>query len=426
MLDVNYIEDHFDEVVTRLNNRGQNYTLALAQVVKENQRRKKYLKEVENLKAKKNQLSKKIADLFKDSKIVAKRQEMTNELKSEISVFDKKIVLLDRRLKAVTEKMFDHLSFIPNLPALDVPFGLDDSENEEIRRINSDAIHHQPTPHWEIAKKLNLVNFEAGTNLSGARFVVYTGQGSKMIRALSNILLDHHLKNGYEEYTVPLIVNAKAMYGTGQLPKFAEDAYQTGHQYLIPTGEVPLTNLHANEILDAKTLPLKLTTSSVCFRQEAGSAGRDTKGTIRLHQFNKVELVKLANPENSMAELETLTQDAEGILNLFNLPYRVVSLCSGDLGFSATKTYDLEVWFPSQNKYREISSCSNCGDFQARNMKIRYRNVQGETQLVHTLNGSGVAIDRLFAAILENYWDGEKLNLPAVMQPYFDGAKFVQ
>lgn len=428
MLDVNYIEDHFEEVSKRLKTRGQDYNQVLNQVVKENQRRKKYLQEVESLKARKNQISKKIAELFKDhSPISDNRHEMTNELKSEISLFDKKILLLDYRVKTATEKMFEHLSYIPNLPAPSVPYGLDEVENKEIRRINDKEIHAHKVPHWEIAKKLNLVNFEMGTKLSGARFVVYTGQGAKFVRVLSNILLDHHLSNGYEEFNVPLLVNPQAMQGTGQLPKFADDAYKTiNNQYLIPTGEVPLTNLHANEILDGKTLPRKYTTSTPCFRQEAGSAGRDTKGTIRLHQFTKVELVKLTTPETSMDELEKLTQDAENILKLFKLPYRVVTLCTGDLGFSATKTYDLEVWFPSQNKYREISSCSNCGDFQARNMKMRYRDVNGDVRLVHTLNGSALAIDRLFAAILENYWDGEKLNLPTIMQPYFSGSKFLK
>jgi seryl-tRNA synthetase len=265
-----------------------------------------------------------------------------------------------------------------------------------------------------------MVDFELGPKLSGSRFVVYTSRGSKLVRALADILLTRHTNHGYKEFTVPVIVNAETMYGTGQLPKFKEDAYLVGDQYLSPTAEVQLTNIHANEILDGTKLPLKYTAYSQCFRQEAGSAGRDTKGLIRLHQFNKVEMVKFVRPENSEAELQSLVKDAEAILQLFNLPYRVVELSTGDMGFSSQKTYDLEVWFPSQNTYREISSCSNCGDFQARNMKIRYRDENGQTNLVHTLNGSGVAIDRLFAAILENFWDGEKLVLPEVLRPYFE------
>nr|VZR99427.1 Serine--tRNA ligase [Mycoplasma feriruminatoris] len=216
------------------------------------------------------------------------------------------------------------------------------------------------------------------------------------------------------------------MLGTGQLPKFSEDMYQVGDQYLIPTSEVPLTNLHANEILSYDVLPLKYTSFTQCFRQEAGSAGRDTKGMIRLHQFNKVELVKIVHPDESMNELELLVKDAEDVLNMFDLPYRVVELCSGDIGFSSTKTYDLEVWFPEQNKYREISSCSNCTDFQARNMQTRFKDKDSKVRLVHTLNGSGVAIDRLIAAILENYWDGEKLVLPTVLRPYFDNKEFLK
>lgn len=271
-----------------------------------------------------------------------------------------------------------------------------------------------------------MVDFDLGAKLSGSRFVVYTNKGAKMLRALADLLIQTHTDHDYQEMFVPVIVNRELMYGTGQLPKFAEDAYVTGDQYLIPTAEVPLTNIHANEILDLKTLPKKYVAFSQCFRQEAGSAGRDTKGLIRLHQFNKVELVKIVEPESSVQELELLVEDAQAILELFDLPYRVVELCTGDLGFSATKTYDLEVWFPSQNKYREISSCSNCGDFQARNMMIRYKNNNNETKLVHTLNGSGVAIDRLIAAILENYYDGEKLVLPAKLQPYFNGEKFLK
>jgi len=415
MLDINLIETEFDRVVKALNNRNQDYSEQLKKAIEKNQLRKNILGEVEKLKAEKNQLSKQIGEL-----IVQKRLTEVEVIKKNVSEMNNQIDSLDEKLRTVVTELSDTLAYIPNLPQEDVVIGKDENDNKEIRRWNDEGKKEQKIPHWEIAAKLDLVDFELGPKLSGSRFVVYTGIGAKLVRAVADILLSRHVKHGYKEFNLPVIVNPETMYGTGQLPKFKDDAYTVGDdQFLSPTAEVQLTNIHANEILNLKDLPLKYTAYTQCFRQESGSAGRDTKGLIRLHQFNKVEMVKIVEPKNSNAELESLVEDAEAILQLFNLPYRVVELSTGDLGFSAQKTYDLEVWFPSQKTYREISSCSNCGDFQARNMKIRYKDENNKTQLVHTLNGSGVAIDRLIAALLENYWDGKNLNLPDIFKPYF-------
>lgn len=421
MLDINYIEQNLTSVNKRLKTRGTSYEKELKFVVKKNQERKTILGQAEKLKAEKNQISREIGIL-----IQRKELKEIKSMKTKSQKLDQKIEQLDQKLQTVFKTMNDALAYIPNLPHEKMPVGKDETKNVVIAKSQTKKLLKTQIPHWEIATKLKLVNFEWGPKISGSRFLIYTGLGSKMIRVLGDILLSSHVQNGYQELFVPVIVNQEAMFGTGQLPKFAEDAYQVGNQYLIPTAEVPLTNLHANEILDVKALPIKYTAFTQCFRQEAGAAGRDTKGMIRLHQFNKVELVKIVEASESMSELELLAQDAQRILNLFELPYQMVELCTGDVGFSATKTYDLEVWFPNQQKYREISSCSNCGDFQARNIKTRYRDENGKVQLVHTLNGSGVAIDRLMAAILENYWDGEKLILPLVMRPYFNNQEFIK
>jgi len=421
MLDINFIEANQKEVVKRLNSRNVDYTSDVHKIVELNHQRKLILIDVEKLKSDRNNLSKTIGELVR-----AKKNDEVESIKTRVGKINQAITRYDEQLKEVNYLLDHFLRTIPNLPDAEIKVGIDENDNQEIRRWGDEKKKEQTVPHWEIATKLNLVDFDLGAKLSGSRFVVYTNQGAKMVRALADLLIQSHTNHDYQEMFVPVIVNQELMYGTGQLPKFAEDAYITGNQYLIPTAEVPLTNIHANEILDLKTLPKKYVAFSQCFRQEAGSAGRDTKGLIRLHQFNKVELVKIVEQKNSVQELELLVEDAQVILELFDLPYRVVELCTGDLGFSATKTYDLEVWFPSQNKYREISSCSNCGDFQARNMMIRYKDDNNETKLAHTLNGSGVAIDRLIAAILENYYDGEKLVLPAKLQPYFNGEKFLK
>lgn len=421
MLDANFIESNLKTVLERLNSRNNDYANDLNQVVTLNKERKVLIIDAEKLKSDRNSLSKEIGALVRDKKTTE-----AETIKKRVGEINNEISVLDGKLKAINEQLETILRYLPNLPDEGLKVGLDDQDNKEISRWGAQYLKPQLTPHWEIATKLKLVDFDLGPKLSGSRFVVYTNLGAKMVRALADVLLTRHTNNGYQEMNVPVIVNQELMYGTGQLPKFAEDAYQTGNQYLIPTAEVPLTNIHANEILEFEQLPKKYTAYSQCFRQEAGSAGRDTKGLIRLHQFNKVELVKIVAQEQSEEELTSLVKDAAAILELFNLPYRVVELCTGDLGFSAAKTYDLEVWFPAQEKYREISSCSNCRDFQARNMMLRYKNNNGEIELAHTLNGSGVAIDRLFAALLENYWDGEKLILPPILQPYFNNQEFLK
>ncbi|QHX35560.1 seryl-tRNA synthetase [Spiroplasma sp. TIUS-1] len=422
MLDIKFLEENREYAIKQLNKRNADFTKIINDILKENAERKLTISKLETLKSEKNKLTKSISELMRNKDVSG-----VNKVKSEVEKSSKTIGTLEGTLKKIEFSLNEKLISVPNIPNKDIPIGVNEEQNIEVRKYNEEGNVSRETPHWDIATKLGLVDFGIGPKLSGSRFLVYTGKGSKMVRALADILLNHHTNNGYREMFVPVIVNPEAMYGTGQLPKFGDDAYKLENgQYLIPTSEVPLSNIYANEFIDEKLLPIKLTAFTQCFRKESGSAGRDTKGMIRLHQFNKVELVKMTRPEDSMKELELMVGDAEAILKLFKLPYRVVELCSGDIGFSSLKTYDLEVWFPEQNKYREISSCSNCGDFQAMNMKTKFKNSEGKAQYVHTLNGSGVAIDRLFAAILENYFDGEKLVLPDVLKPYFNNEKFIK
>ncbi|WP_338972273.1 serine--tRNA ligase [Spiroplasma endosymbiont of Panorpa germanica] len=418
MLDINKIEAETEYYIKQLNKRNADFSKPLKEVVKKNVLRKELLKKVEEHKAEKNRLSKIIPSLMKDNKL----KEVEN-CKSEVSKINIQIDKLDKEISELENQINTSMLNIPNIPHDKIFDGKDEEENIEVKKNNLMPIKKHDVSHWDIATKFNIADFDLGPKISGSRFVVYKNTGAKMVRAITDVLLSHHSKNGYQEFYLPLLVNEINMIGTGQLPKFAEDAYKVGDQYLIPTAEVPLTNIHRDEIINADLLPLKYTAYTQCFRQEAGSAGRDTKGLIRLHQFNKVELVKIVHPNESMNELEKLLKDAEDILNLFKLPYRVVELCSGDIGFSATKTYDLEVWFPSQNKYREISSCSNCSDFQARRMKTRFKGEKGN-EFVHTLNGSGLAIDRLIAAILENYFEDDKLRIPDVLKPYFENKEY--
>ncbi|AXK50681.1 serine--tRNA ligase [Spiroplasma alleghenense] len=418
MLDINKIETELKYYTTQLNKRSGDFTKVLQEAVKKNSSRKEHLRQVEELKAEKNQISKLIPSLMKD-----KKTKEVEDCKTKVTKINLDIDKLDKKVQELETELNNAMLQIPNIPHEKIVEGADEDSNLEIKKNNLMPIKKHDMAHWDIATKWNIADFDLGAKISGSRFVVYKSLGAQLIRAIIDVLLKHHSKNGYQEFYLPLIVNEINMVGTGQLPKFAEDAYKVGDQYLIPTAEVPLTNIHRDEILNADQLPLKYTAYTQCFRQEAGSAGRDTKGIIRLHQFNKVELVKIVHPSESMNELEKLLKDAEDILNLFKLPYRVVELCSGDIGFSATKTYDLEVWFPSQNKYREISSCSNCGDFQARRMKTRFKSEKGN-EFVHTLNGSGLAIDRLIAAILENYWEDDKLLIPEVLKPYFDNKEY--
>jgi len=381
--------------------------------------RRELLAELENLRNMRKTVSSKIAEL--------KKQEQDAEaLILEMRATGERIKELEKRVAAVEENLQDIVMGIPNLCDDSVPVGRDDSENVEIRRWGSvpDFVF-DPKPHWEIGEKLNIIDFERAAKISGARFALLKGLGSRLERALINFMLDLHTqKHGYVEVLPPFLVNSASMTATGQLPKFETDLFRISDWdfYLIPTAEVPVTNIHRDETLSEKQLPLKYCSYTPCFRSEAGSYGKDTRGLIRQHQFDKVELVKFTRPGDSGKELETLLADAEEVLQLLKLPYRVVTLCTGDLGFSATKTYDIEVWMPAQNKYREISSCSNFGDFQARRGGIRYRPRDSKkSSLVHTLNGSGLAVGRTLAAILENFQRSDgTIYIPEVLEPYFE------
>jgi len=387
------------------------------------QNRLKLLKEVESLKNQRNVASKEIANLKKGSDEEKKQAET---LIPEMRKTSDKIKELDKELGVIQDQLQDLVLSIPNICNDDVPKGKDDADNVEIRKWGTKPeFSFSPKTHWEIGEDSGILDFERAAKLSGARFALLKGFASRMERALTNFMLDLHTqKHGYEEVLPPFLVNSASMTATGQLPKFAEDlfAIKDCDLYLIPTAEVPVTNIHRDETLDEDALPIKYTAYTPCFRSEAGSYGRDTKGLIRQHQFDKVELVKFTTPETSNQELDDLLADAEEVLQLLGLHYRVVTLCSGDLGFSSTKTYDIEVWLPGQNEYREISSCSNFLDFQARRGGIRYRpNGQKKSKLVHTLNGSGLAVGRTLLAILENYQQEDgTVTIPDVLKPYFE------
>ena len=382
-------------------------------------KRRELLTELESLQNRRKTVSSEIAELKKQNKdaeslILAMRKagERIKDLKKQVA--------------SVEENLQEIVMGIPNLCDDSVPQGMDDSENVEVRQWGKiSEFSFDPKPHWEIGEALDILDFERAAKLSGARFVLLKGFGSKLERALINFMLDLHTqKHGYTEVLPPFMVNSASMTATGQLPKFEEDLFRIKDWdlYLVPTAEVPVTNIHQNETLAEKQLPIKYCAYTPCFRSEAGSYGKDTRGLIRQHQFDKVELVKFARPGESIDELESLLADAEEVLQLLKLPYRVVNLCTGDLGFSAIKTYDIEVWMPAQNKYREISSCSNFGDFQARRGGIRYRPRNSKkSSLVHTLNGSGLAVGRTLAAILENFQrDDGSVYLPEVLEPYFE------
>ncbi|MDR0847185.1 MAG: serine--tRNA ligase [Lactobacillales bacterium] len=420
MLDIKYIRTNFDEVAAKLRTRGVKEEV-LVEFVALDKERRELITQTEELKADRNAASDAIGALKREKKdaapAIAEMQEVGGKIKA-----------IDETLAAVEEKINNIALNLPNLPHESVPVGDGEEENEEIRRWGEPAaFDFEPLPHWEIGENLDILDFERGAKVTGSRFLYYKGLGARLERALYNFMLDLHIyEQGYTEMVTPYIVNADSMYGTGQFPKFIGDGFQLeGTDYsLIPTSEVPLTNYHRDEILDGAKLPIKLTAMSPCFRSEAGSAGRDTRGLIRLHQFHKVEMVKFATAETSFDELESMTANAEEILQKLGLPYRVLALSTGDMGFSATKTYDLEVWIPAQNTYREISSCSNCGDFQGRRAQIRYRDEDGKVQIAHTLNGSGLAVGRTVAAVLENYQNADgSVTVPEVLRPYMGGVE---
>lgn len=378
------------------------------------------LQRAEELKQLRNRVSKKIGHAKGNPAEVEQQKEEMRRVSAQIKELDDELRRFDEELEKIALQL-------PNIPDPAVPPGRDEGDNREIRAWGAPPkFSFTPQPHWDIGEALGILDFPRAGKITGSRFALYSGDGARLERALINFMLDLHTgEHGYREIFPPFLVNSSSMTGTGQLPKFAEDAFKIegADYYLIPTAEVPVTNLHRDEILDSAVLPLHYVAYSACFRSEAGAHGRDTRGLIRQHQFNKVELVKFVTPESSMEELESLTGDAESVLQMLGLPYRVMLMCSGDLGFAAAKKYDLEVWLPSAGTYREISSCSNFTDFQARRAGIRYRPAPGQrARFVHTLNGSGVAIGRTVAAILENYQqeDGSVI-LPEVLQPYFGG-----
>lgn len=420
MLDRKLLRDHFEDLTSLLINRG--ITLEVLSEYRDlDEERLALLNEVEQQKQTRNQVTQEIATLKRNKENADAKISEMQEIGKVIKENDEKLNKLTGRIEEIEHRL-------PNIPHESVPVGEDEEGNVEIRRWGTKPeFDFEPLNHWDIAEKLDILDFERGAKVAGSRFVYYKGLGARLERAIYNFMLDQHTtNNGYTEMLPPYIVNEQAMFGTGQYPKFVEDTFQLNDDRnftLIPTAEVPLTNFYANEILDEEKLPVKFTALAPSFRSEAGSAGRDTRGLIRMHQFNKVELVKFAHPEHSYEELESMTSDAEGILQALNLPYRTIVLCTGDMGFSAAKTYDIEVWVPAQDTFREISSCSNCEAFQARRAKIRYRNAAGKVENLHTLNGSGLAVGRTVVAILENYQQADgSVKIPEVLVPYMGGV----
>lgn len=417
MLDIRDIRNNYEFVKERLSVRGKEYPLEELKELDE--KRREIIGVVEDKKAYQNEISKKIPMMKKEGKDTEEIFKEMKELSNEIKGFDEELKELDEKIREVILE-------IPNLPNESVPRGNDDSENIEMVKVGTPReFDFEPRAHWDIGTMNDWLDFERANKITGSRFSIFKGFGAKLERALTQFMLDLHTeKQGYTEMSTPFMVNRDSMVGTGQLPKFSEDMYQLERDdfYLVPTAEVPLTNMYRGEILTEDDLPIYITEYTPCFRREAGSAGRDTRGLIRNHQFDKVELVKFVKPETSYDELEKLTMNAREVLDLLKLPYRVVTLCGGDLGFSSAKTYDIEVWMPSYGRYVEISSCSNFESYQARRSNIKYRPKDGgKTEFVHTLNGSGLAVGRTFAALVENYQkeDGT-IEIPEVLKPYFE------
>jgi len=425
MLDIRIIRERPEWVRERLRTRGEDYPID--EVLSLDKKRRELIQEVESLRHERREKSERIGKLKKEGK-----EDEVKVLSEEVKEIGEKIKALEAELKEVEETLRLKLSLIPNIPHESVPVGKDETENVVVKRWGDlPEFDFEPKPHWDIGEALGILDFERAGKITGSRFVVYWNEGALLERALINFMLDLHVKkHGYKEVLPPFIVNEKALFGTAQLPKFREDLFklEDWEYYLVPTAEVPVTNLHQDEILPEEVLPLYYTAYTPCFRSEAGSYGKDVRGIIRQHQFNKVELVKFTTPETSYDELESLLLDAEEVLQLLGLPYRVVVLCTGDLGFAAAKTYDIEVWAPGQNRFVEISSCSNFEDYQARRANIRYRPKDGgKPRFVHTLNGSGLAVGRTVMAILENYQqkDGSVV-IPEVLRPYMGGLEIIK
>lgn len=425
MLDIKLLRNNFEEVEKALSTRNEEFDLSKFKEFDE--KRRQLLGEAEKLKAEQNVVSKQVPLMKKEGKDVAPVLE-------EMKKLSEKVKELTADVSAVEKDLNNYMLTIPNIPNPTVPKGSSDEDNVEIRKFSEPTkFEFEPKAHWDLGADLGVIDAETAAKVSGSRFTFYKGAGARLERAIMNFFLDTHTeKHGYTEVFPPFMVSRESMTGTGQLPKFEEDAYKVlgdGKEYfLVPTAEVPVTNMYREQILDGSQLPILHCAYTACFRAEAGSAGRDTRGLIRQHQFNKVELVKFTKPENSYEELEKLTKDAEEVLQLLNLPYRVVKICIGDLGFTAAMKYDIEVWMPSYNRYVEISSCSNFEEFQARRANIKYKdNVQDKAKYVHTLNGSGVAIGRTTAAILENYQQADgSIKIPDILVPYMGGLSEIR
>ena len=417
MLDIKFVRENPEKIKEALKKRG--YNIDFDSFLSMEEERLKFLREIENKRAIRNAVSQEIAKLKKSKPDSPELEKLISEMRQ----LGDEINDLESKLRIIEDKVQSFLLYIPNLPHNTVPVGKDETENVEIRKWGvPPEFDFEPLNHWDIGEILGIIDFERAGKIAGSRFAVMKGVGARLERALINFMLDLHISKGYIEVFPPLLVNRDSMIGTGQLPKFEEDLFKTEEPeyYLIPTAEVPVTNLHKNEILSEDDLPIYYVSYTPCFRKEAGSHGKDVRGLIRQHQFNKVELVKFVKPEDSYEELESLTKDAEEVLQRLGLHYRVIVLCTGDLGFSSAKTYDIEVWLPGQKRYREISSCSNFEDFQARRANIRFRKREKRgTEFVHTLNGSGLAIGRTVVAILENYQqrDGSVI-VPEALRPY--------
>ena len=423
MLEIKFVRQNLKQIEKSLENRGE--TADLESFKHCDTKRKSLLLEIEDLRHRRNIVSEQIA-------LMKRNKEDTDDLVAKMRQVADRIKALDHHLSENEDKINHILFRIPNLPHHSVPIGKDSSENPVINKVGAvPDFDFEPKPHWTLGENLKIFDFEAASKITGARFPLYLGAGARLERALINFMLDiHTAEHGYKEILPPFIVNRDSMTGTGQLPKFEEDLFklQGWDYFMVPTAEVPVTNIHKGEVLDEEVLPILYTAYTPCFRSEAGSYGKDTRGLIRQHQFNKVELVKFAKPETSYDELETLLNNAETILSYLEIPYQVINLCTGDLGFSAAKTYDIEIWMPAQGVYREISSCSNFESFQARRANIRFkRKGKKGTELIHTLNGSGLAVGRTVAALLENYQqaDGSVL-IPKALRPYMGGMEKIE
>ncbi|MEY8437639.1 serine--tRNA ligase [Atopobiaceae bacterium 24-176] len=424
MLDIKFVRENPDAVDASMASRNGSWDRD--RFFELEAERRSVIAEVEGLQAQRNSASKQIGRLMREGK-----RDEAEAAKAAVAADKERIAELDARRGEVEEALTDLMSHIPNIPDESVPYGKDDSENVEVRRWGTPReFDFEAKAHWDLGPELGIIDFERGVKIAGSRFYLLGGMGARLERALINFFIDMHIKAGFKEWWPPVITNAATLYGTGQLPKFEDDLYHVEpNLYLIPTAEVMLTNIHRDEIVDGSKLPLKYTAFTPCFREESGGAGRDTRGIIRVHEFDKVEMVKFARPEDSMNQLEAMTHEAELCLQALGLPYHVVTLCSGDLGFSAAKTYDLEVWLPSYNNYKEISSCSNCWDFQARRANIRYKDPSEfkGTRYLHTLNGSGLAVGRAMAAIIENYQNEDgTVTVPEALVPYMGGVTVIE